>query len=200
MQLIRLYIIFLFLCLSFINSDSSCEEIGGRTTPRKQLYRVNMPKFWKRIDPEGSLTDTTKALCEFKIPDTSIRITIHNFSSESLAQRIPPAAQLTRWKQQFERLNPTTTQVTPVAFAGFAGLYFEGSGILEDRHTTVLGWSMQIAPVHYQRLSLDPDTHEMCADFTIKVVGPSDEVGQYKHSIKHFAQTFELIDGIPVDS
>lgn len=185
------------------------QEIQGRDYDGKrfEVYRVRVSPDWIRRDPlpNESLSDTTKALCEFLIKDEGgiIRIAIHNFPSESIDQRIPPAAQVARWRQQFEKLLPSDSYTAPQAFSGYSGLLFKGVGTLNGQEMAVLGWSLQIAPEHYRSLSyapkpeMQPLYREMRADMTIKATGPKTVMQLHEDEISRFARSFELIEEIP---
>jgi len=47
------------------------------------------------------------------------------------------------------------------------------------------------------RLQHEPDCQNILADYTIKVLGPSDLVNEHKKAIDSFANSFELIEEIP---
>lgn len=183
------------------------EMINGRKEngSPQPIYRVKVPMEWTRSDiPPAEAGDTTMALAEFFIRDLhdSIRIVIHNFPTDSLEQRIAPNFQIKRWEGQFQVIHPEQINITPQAFSGFSGLLFQGTGIMDQQPTTVLGWSMQIAPSHYQSLSYpssdkDYQYRQMRSDFTIKVTGPEDLVQKHFRSLTTFARSFELIEEIP---
>ncbi len=174
-------------CADQPTATPSLQMIDGRVRGLP-IYRAEVPHHWHRQDPsaETPLDDTTQPICEFSI-DEQIRITIHNFPD----QKIPPTAQVTRWKRQ---LNFITTDTTPVAWGGFAGLQFYG----EDKNSAVLAWAMQIAPEHYRTLSKPSEKYrQMRADYTIKVTGPTDLIESHRNEIISFANSFELIEAIP---
>ena len=180
------------------------EILGRETSPssdRHPLYRIKGPASWIHIIPpeSESLIDTTKALTEFLIQDdgSTIRITIHNFPSEKIESRIPPIAQIARWKQQFSHLDPMSIVVSPQSYSGFVGLFFEGSGTINHEPTTVMGWSMQLDPNHYRTLSHPAYLPQLRSDVTIKAVGPKNLMAKHYASIYAFARSFELIDEIP---
>lgn len=194
-------------------SQSEWQDICGRDNGvqlgRTPIYRANVPSKWIRhTSLNESIADTKKAICEFSIEDQGrqIRITIHSFPSQTIDERIPPAAQIARWKRQLDPLDLASVNVVPQSHGGFAGFLFEGSGILNNEQTTILGWSMQLAPEHYRHLIPGNNTDEanllrqMRSDYTIKAVGPYDLVAKYKRSIMAFADSFELIQEIPTSS
>jgi hypothetical protein len=193
-------------------------EINGRdegnsNLTRFKIYRAKVPETWTRQDPAAhiSIADTTKSLCEFLIPcedNQQIRISIHNFPSKQIEERIPPAAQINRWKQQFTLLNSTNVSVIPQAYGGFVGYRFEGSGLMNDKETMVLAWAMQLAPEHFSTLTLhlnynsekETSLKQMRADYTIKASGPTFLMEKHRHAIINFANSFELIEEIPTSS
>lgn len=178
------------------------EEICGRERPSLPIYRVKAPLSWRRQNPspEESLIDTTKSLCEFYLSEgeETIRVTIHNFPSRKIEDRIPPAAQITRWKKQFANLEPTTVFVTPQAWGGFAGFLFEGSGLINDAPVSMMAWSMQLAWEHYRNLY--EASPQIRADFTVKATGSKEMMKKYRKAIIDFARSFELIEEIPSHS
>lgn len=180
-----------------IQTDTKEEKISGRNGVA--LYQADVPLSWKRVDPKeiSTLNDTTKAICEFFIEDPAgtIRITVHNFPSISLDQRIPPEAQILRWKNQIKG----KTSETAVAHDGFGGYFFQGKGVIENKEATVLGWAMQLSPIHYQAITSKQPIHydQMRADYTIKAVGPSELMSRHQSEITHFADSFRLIKEIP---
>ena len=141
------------------STPTSLQDVKGRDYEGKRfnVYRVRVPNHWIRKDslPEESLSDTTKSLCEFFIvdPEGTIRITLHNFPSDKVEQRIPPAAQIARWKKQFDHLNPEDTSIVPQSFSGYAGLKFKGTGLMNQILTTVIGWSLQLGEESFRELS-----------------------------------------------
>ncbi len=80
----------------------------GESTHRLMIYRALAPSSWIRQDPQPdeSIADTTKSVCEFYIREEgqSIRLTIHTFPLIQPHSRIPPQAQIARWKRQFEEM------------------------------------------------------------------------------------------------
>lgn len=171
-------------------------EICGRDKDHTLVYRIKSPKEWKIVHPEKNedLSDSKKSLCEFLIQDElgDIKITIHNFTSKSLEERIPPLSQIMRWKKQFEDLDKESVTITPQSYSGFIGLLFEATGKLNGQKQTMICWSMQIAKEHYRILQ----NEQMKADYTIKIVGLQELVKDKTHEIIKFARSFELIDEI----
>lgn len=214
--------IILLLTLAGCQSDEnvstgSYQEIAGRDLPadsppysRQIVYRAKVPSEWIRIDPtvNDSISDTMKPLCEFQIKEgtETIRITIHNFPTDNIEDRIPPEVQIARWRRQFTLLDPAKAFVVPQARGGFAGLQFEGTGIFKGDPATMLGWSMQLANEHYRTLKaidrIEGKGHykQMSADYTIKASGPVGLMEKNRESIIEFAKSFELINEIPSHS
>lgn len=156
---------------------------------RIALYRAKVPTAWTRIDPASgeSLLDTKKPICEFIIGE-DIRLTIHTFPT-----KIPPIAQINRWKAQFQDLDSFSTLILPRSQGGFIGLFFEGEGQYQDKSQKMMGWSMQLAPEYDQKL----ESRAQRADYTIKAVGPVESVNQHRKALLLFANSFELIEELP---
>lgn len=185
------------------------QEIQGRDYDgtRFHVYRARAPNEWIRKDSfkEESLADTKKSICDFFIHSDNgvIRIAIHNFPSDIIDERIPPIAQIARWQRQFDFLQAEESHTIQQAFNGYAGLKFKGVGIMDNKDTMMLGWSLQLGKEHYQMLShpRNPTDHdlyrEMRADITIKVTGPKELMENHEDAIIAFARSFELIREIP---
>lgn len=206
-----LLIIFIFTILQSCSKESNLitapwQEIRGRdngpNTERVVIYRAKAPSNWIAVDSQtNSITDTTLPIGEWHIKENSdqIRITLHNFPTDQLSQRIAPIAQVERWQQQFDSLDPVQTTISPSSHGGFAGLYIEATGTLKGEPQSLLGWSMQLATQHYQQLSLtdSPAEKQRRADYTIKVLGPPDLMQKHRKAIIAFSNSFELIEEIP---
>lgn len=207
----RLFILSIFL-LTSCNTNPSASPPNrefftgrddGQSQDRPLLYRALVPSHWIRQDtsPSESTVDTTKSICEFYIHenDQSIRLTIHTFPIIPGQMRIPPRAQIARWKRQFEELNLLATQVNPDSYSGFSGLFFEGEGILNGKPTKMMGWSMQLASVYERQLSQarKPLDRCKCADYTIKASGSPEMMNKHRTALLAFARSFELIDELP---
>ncbi len=175
-------------------------EISGRDDSTQPIYRANVPLHWKQNNPLPShsasalLSDTTVPIAEFTFE--GIRITIHSFPAETLESRVPPIAQINRWKRQFDELYPASVSISPQAFSGYVGLLFEGSGLMKQKETMVMGWSLQLAADHFRTLNRRMGTLQKRADITIKATGPRDLMAQYQREIIAFARSFELIDEV----
>lgn len=194
------------ICLFLLTLLSSCDstqslnntslyEIRGRETSAP-LYRVEAPTSWKCQKLQAGFEDTTLPLCEFFIDD-KVRIAIHNFPNDNLENRIPPNAQIARWKKQFKQLNPFSQHTQEDSWGGYNGLYFEAAGLLNGEETKMLAWSLQLAEEHFLNCVDHPSFKQALADFTIKVVGPKDLVERYQSEIEEFAHSFELIEELP---
>lgn len=188
------FLIFILVgCSSQEQKKSSWVEMTGRGSPREKIYRARVPKTWKCLHPSAdeSLLDTRKALCEYWIEDGLIKITIHNFPTDRIEQRIPPEAQINRWLGQLSNLDKVQTNIQPWSVGGFRGLYLSAT----NEEMMVLGWAMQLGPEHYRQL----DNQQMKADYTIKAIGSPSVVKKHKSEIENFANSFELIEEIPSD-
>ncbi len=185
--LLLLLIILLCGCSSPEESHASrYQELRGRNFD--SIYRIKVPHTWSRNDPKSPPTDTTLAICEFNIDE--IRITIHNFPSYEINDRIPPGLQIARWRQQ---IVPTAEYITPQSFSGYAGFLFEAS----NEKNGVMGWIMQLGTEQYSRLTLPDVPQEWRSDITIKAQGPKELIQKHRLEIISFARSFELIHEIP---
>lgn len=189
------------LC-ALLHEEDGWQQFCARSDSdtKLMLYRGKAFPHWKRNEPVGSTIDTMKPICEFSIGEgtEAIRLTMHNFPIHTLAQRVTPAAQVLRWKRQFNLTNPLKTTITPVSRGGFSGLFLEAL----EHPTAILGWSMNMADEHARHLLVlggkDLRYRDMHADYTIKAVGPLESILQYKAEIECFARSFELIEEIPL--
>lgn len=161
------------------------------------IYRARVPDGWQRQAPvsEAQREDTMQPICRFIVPDNEgpVEITVHNFPTDSIDERIPPAAQVARWQRQVGARASAADLVQPIAHAGFVGLSYAADG--------VMAWSLQLAKEHYQALSMAPDSRlkqQMRADYTIKATGPEASLARHQREITAFARSFELIEEIPV--
>lgn len=163
------------------------EEIVGIIRP---VYHAKVANSWTRLETPKSLTDTTVANATFMIDD-QIKITVHTFPST----QISPRAQVDRWEKQL-----ASSTIKSQGHGGFAGLCIEG----EKDGVKTLAWAYQMDPELVQRLAFAAQTtteklyyEQMCADFTIKVCGPSDLIETHRSDILQFVTSFELIEAIP---
>ena len=135
-------------------------------------------------------------------PD-KIRITVHNFPADSLEKRIPPLAQVTRWKRQLGVIDSKSESTKPQSFAGYYGLLLEATGLIDKERVTMMGWALQLAPEHFRALQkatslgIEQRHRQMRGDITIKAVGPEDFMKKNRQDIFNFAHSFQLIDDIP---
>ena len=167
------------------------QEFTGREEDnhvRRPVYRAKVPHSWVRLDPSGSIEDTTKPNISFQI-DEKVQLTVHSFPS----MRIPPRAQVERW------LGQAHGDVHEVSHGGFVGLCL--------RAPTLLAWSLQLDFEHDQILRLlasskaeEAHFEQMRADYTIKAVGPEALIEKHREEIELFAHSFELIQEIPARS
>lgn len=177
-----------------VKPDAMRIEITDRTY--RPLYRVLLPVEWEQEAVLDNLEDTMKPIAAFQVDN--VKITVHNFPSTSLEQRIPPQAQLQRWKKQFSPLDEESVIVKAAGQSGFLGVQFEAAGKMNGEEMAVIAWIMQLAPDHYYSLAAHyPDDYQSRADWTIKAVGPKESIEKHRSSILLFAHSFELIDEIP---
>lgn len=208
-----LYIVLFLLLAVGCNSsndasknDYSWQEIAGRDegepSTRFNLYRAKVPLDWQRIDPvkDDSNADSKLSICEYIIGsgDGATRLTVHNFPSMNMQARIPPTAQINRWKQQFQQLKVTDFTTQAVAKGGYIGLQLAATGIMEGQPCMVLGWSLQLAPEQYLNMQEDNFIQrQRRSDYTIKAVGSPASILANRDEIELFAHSFELIEEIP---
>jgi hypothetical protein len=187
-----------------VNESTKEEIIRGRGTEGRKfgIYTMNIPKDWIRRDPlpDDPVNDTTKELCEFIIndPDGIIRITIHNFPVDTIDSRIPPQAQIARWKNQIENYDEINSHTTPIAFGGYSGLLFVGIGT-----KMVVAAALQLPIEHFRNLPANDTSRkstlhaQMRADVTIKAVGPIVSMQKHQDEIVKSIHSFSLVDEIP---
>lgn len=174
----------------------------GDPTERLALYRAKVPLEWIRENSDESVQDSTKPICSFLMGETHdlVHLAIHTFTYTSFDQRIPPTAQIARWKRQFEELDLSTLMIEPRAYGGFTGLSFHACGQFKGKETGVLGYAMQLAPQHWmtlQNAAKEPFKQiQMSADYTLKATGSPAAIANYKEEIELFAGSFELIDEV----
>ena len=164
------------------------KKIEGRDG--RELYQARVPEDWSEIEVPRT-NDSREPIGQFEID--GITIWVHNFPG----MRIPPMAQVARWKRQNEN---AITLVVNEAHGGFAGLRFEA----ETDTSKVIAWAMQIDHEHNQVLANLRGNHEaltffseMRSDYTIKASGAQDAMERHDEAIRAFARTFELIQPIP---
>jgi hypothetical protein len=206
-QFCRLFVYIIILFLSPLAACKKCpekippftvqeftgrEESVGVSLVRRPVYRAKVPAGWVRIDPVGTIQDTKEPNATFLVEE-KLKVTIHTFPSNRLEERIPPSAQIARWKRQ---LGEVETSIEPACHGGFVGLCLEGP--------TMLAWSMQLDLEHYQTLTFLASSHleeehfkQMRADYTIKAAGPEELIESHRNELRFFADSFELIQEIP---
>jgi hypothetical protein len=205
MNWIKIY----FIPLIFMNL-TSCQSTNPTSTVQWHsirgressvaLYRAQVPMHWicQDLSSSARLADTTQPVCELLIikGKEQIRITMHPFPYTAESVRIPPQAQIARWKNQLESINLLKTTVHACSHGGFHGLCLESEGQQQGQPVSILGWSFQLAQFYDQQLDLENDQPKR-ADYTIKAVGPSALMQHYRQEIIAFAESFELIDELP---
>lgn len=177
-----------------------CCRDEGTPSERLALYRAKVPVHWLRQDSEESLVDTTKPICEFFIgeqPD-HILLTLHTFPADKFERRIPPEAQINRWKRQFDELDLCNLIIEPCSHGGYTGLLFQGQGSFKGKESSMIGYSMQLAPPHWMILHAKEEVsfkeRHTAADYTIKAMGSFTAIEKWKTEIECFADSFELIE------
>lgn len=199
----RFWIFFcLILCSCSSNETPTLQtlEILGRSDPltlssKTLIYRMQIPEGWnvEFPDKEASLIDTKEPLLTLK--KELVTVTFHNFPASHLSDRIPPIAQVTRWKNQLNPIDESSLQITPFAVAGFVGLQFDASGTHKGTPTRILAWSLQLTPELFQKL---PETaSQQKADWTLKAVGSPETILLLEPELLTIARSVELIMEIP---
>lgn len=102
-------------------------------------------------------------------------LTLHTFPYATLEQRIPPEAQIERWKRQTGECDTSF-----FANGGFGGIRLES----ED----MIAYAMQLSPLLFRNCST-----ELKADYTLKFMG---SVEKHRKDIDAFAESFEWIQPI----
>ncbi|MCB1149536.1 MAG: hypothetical protein KDK48_05160, partial [Chlamydiia bacterium] len=136
--------------------------------------------------PHEDLSDTRKPLCVLK--SGSIVIYVHNFPYDSLDERIPPEAQIARW----ERQSGKALEVKKIQSGGYYGLQILAPGVLAR--------AMQLDAEQFQHLIIGSEKRflrQMRADYTLKAVGPADEIEQMYDEIHRLFDSFELQQELP---
>lgn len=203
MFLRSIFIVFaLSSCSSSENSESATLQTFEGRTPGEAIYQAKVFSDWVPMpnDGEAYISDTTLPIAAFLIGN-DIKLTLHNFPTQFIEERVPAQAQVTRWLRQFEQVNKESVNITPFSHGGFSGLLFEASGVIKGEVAAVVAFAMQLATQHYHALSFVPakekEFREMRADFTIKATGPIDSLQKKRTEILKFAESFELIKEIP---
>ena len=196
MKLFLLLLIFLAGCSS--EAPLPREVIWGRSSGAPPLYRAEVPASWEKLPREEGLEDTTRPIASYLIREgaQAIRIAVHNFPAYEKQQRIPPQANLARWRGQFEELKESHWAVKACSRGGFCGLMLDASGKLRGEEARLLAWSMQMAERPWNALQLRGFS-EKGADYTIKASGPLSLMNKHAPQIERFAETFELIEELP---
>jgi hypothetical protein len=192
-EMVYIFLIFTLIAESLLGQ---WQEISARD--HLPIYRIDVPGGWSRLDPSDQmdLSDTREPICSFSLG--SILMVIHNFPSIRADERIPPGAQVQRWQQQFSSLDSVPVRINQTAFSGYAGLFFSAQGKQKKRHLGVIAWSVLLDPEHYRLLARSESSEQKRADITIKVTGVPEQLELYRDEIASFAESFELIEGIPM--
>lgn len=172
----------------------------GSSSGRTPLYQISLPSGWEEIQEKQSISDTTVPIfkCFYEEDGCRIQLTIHNFPLQVGAFKIPPEAQVERWKNQFAQLS--FSHASPQSFAGFIGLQLYAEGVIAQEETAVLAWAMKIAPENERSLSFFSEKYpaEMGCDVTIKATGPKKIIEEHAQEIASIARSFELLPAFPL--
>lgn len=181
--MIGLFVTILILCTACSSDEpvapSTLFSIQGRRST-EALYQTQVPEGWTLQPDTADRADTRNPLASWKIG--SVVVTFHNFSPE---MDIPPGAQIQRWKNQMK--NTIEEQTLPTAHGGFGGFRWEAYS--NDRG--VIAYAMQMNQTLKQKLR-----SEGRADWTLKAVGPADEIQALADEIDALANRLELIEPI----
>lgn len=161
------------------SSSSSTHLMKGRHS-KEDLYRTQVPEDWNLQPESADLQDTRNPLASWK--KGAVLITFHNFSPE---MAIPPGAQVQRWRNQMK--NAFDEEILPTAHGGFGGFRWEAYSAEQG----VIAYAMQMNHTLKQKLR-----SEGRADWTLKAVGPSDEIRAMADEIDAVANQLELIEPI----
>lgn len=199
--------IFLLLFCFFFSSCHSPDQVTEKTPESFEgrlegipIYQAEIPKSWKKILPEGKryLSDTMLPIVTFEVED--VVVTVHNFPTKTIEERVSPFLQIQRWQKQFDYIEPFSLSIQEIAYGGFSGFSLEAEGIFKGKAKTLMAFAMQLAKEHYYTLSSqpakEPKFRQMRADYTIKVLGKKESVARHRNEILAFAESFELIEEI----
>lgn len=157
---------------------------------KNPIYQVQVPLDWEKNIPEIPSKDTKDPIATFYVDQ--VTISIHNFPTQKIEDRIYPEAQIERWKDQkkWEVLD-----TSPYTNGGFGGFFLEaytkdGQGCF--------AYALQLTPSLFRAIS--ENEIDKKADYTIKVTGPSKTLQDLKTKIEQFADSFEWIEPIPLCS
>lgn len=207
----RLLVLFLTGLLFVINSceKSNPEEPSyvfiydrskNTTHERQALYRIVLPNGWLAKNTTQPVTDTKFPLIELVYEENgeTILLTIHNFPYQNASERIPPQAQINRWKKQFNSLDVAV--IKPQAFAGFVGQLFWGEGEIKGTNAAMYAWAMQLAQEHEKTLAADKclSQTEIRSDITLKATGPKTLMNEQQDTIFKLVRSFEYINALPM--
>jgi len=190
MRLFLTLMLFLLSC-SQDSENRKFTSFRGRGLTEDLIYRAHVPPSWELVQTSNS-EDTTHPLAEYRAGE--VVITLHNFPLSSLDKRIPPIAQVNRWKRQIGQ--PHTLSVQPTSHGGYAGLVLEGTG----DSSSILAFALSLDDELFQALRRHfPHqlAEQMGGDVTIKAVGNEEDIQKYRDEIKMFANSFELTEEIP---
>jgi hypothetical protein len=128
-------------------------------------WQIRVPPDWVTKPLPEDLTDTRLPNKEYEIAG-EVSVFIHSFP-----MHIPPAAQVERWKRQFDE----EQKVSRVAFSGYLGLLFDA----RSKDQRVIAYALEL-PTRSSAI-------------TIKVVGPASLVDLHEEDIMRAARSFEAI-------
>ena len=183
----QIFWIFCFLlvgCHEIEHSNTKKETFSGRHKD-VAIYQAEVPFHWERMDNTGDLSDTKIPICSYKVGENIL--TIHNFPYATIEERIPPEAQINRWKSQIPNGD---YDITPLSNGGFGGFRLEAS----DEERGMIAYAMQLTPVIFR--SFPAAELDLKADYTIKLVGNLESIEKNRKDVEDFALSFEHIAAI----
>lgn len=191
---IRKLLLGLLVCLTSCDApheeSSTIDIISGRVE-KIPFWRIMRPSSWHVLPSPDNLLDTRLPIQEYEIED--IAFYIHSFPSQSEEARIPPFAQIQRWKMQFDADPPPEFYLERQAFSGYSGILLDGRGKIKGQNTRMLAWALALSPRSYHALK-NPEAR---SDITLKAIGNTFSMDAHEDDIRKSARTFELIEAIP---
>lgn len=205
-------LLILFLCIAWgceKSTTPSYKEVFayGRGEDSSPVYRLFIPQDWETLPlSEQGKVDSREPNLTLLAPigDKKLPIYFHNFPVANLNERIPPEAQVQRWKEQIPKIVFEKTE--PVSRGGFFGLYAQIEGAKEERAIKTLAVAMQLDPTFARDLSQRHETlidanalAQTLADYTLKCMGSEEEIEKIKEAFEKIAASIELIEELPGD-
>lgn len=203
----------LFLILEKNAPETRIEKVFARESLHDakppEIWRLEVPKTWKRIDPQELSTDTRLPNLSFEIQGEKapILITLHNFPAEQLQERVPISMQITRWKRQLTNLDEVSLREVPFTQSGYRGLLLTAKGEKEGKSHAFIAVALQMDNELFEALRVESAerqtqfmNRQRRSDFTLKAQGDPEDLVLHEEDILNSFESFELIAGItPLD-